>query len=146
MRWEALNSPRVQASMIAIALAYFLSLAVQGSWENYWVLKDGQTATALVIGLHWSGHGNVDYTYFVKEKEYKGYSRRDWRNARYATVEIGDRCPVFFSASHPWLSSLYRPEEVLEGLPVVLLGLLFETFAVATLINPKSRWAFRVGS
>jgi hypothetical protein len=132
--------------MIAIALAYFLSLVVQGSWENYWVMKDGQTDTALVIGLHWSGHGNVDYTYFVKEKEYTGYSRRDYRNARYATVEIGGRCPVFFSASHPWLSSLRRPEEVVEALPVVLLGLLFETFAVATLINPKSRWAFRFGS
>lgn len=119
---------------------------MQGGWENYWVLKDGQTGTALVTGLHWSGHGNVDYSYLVKEKEYKGYGRPDRRNAKYAAVEIGGRCPVFFSVSHPWLSSLYRPEQVLEGLPFVLLILLFETFAIATLIDPKSRWAFRFGS
>jgi hypothetical protein len=143
MRW-GLNSPRTQASIIAIVLAYCLSLAFQNWWLNYWVLKDGQTTTALVIRAHWRGHGKLEYSYLVKEKEYKGYCR--WRRDSHVTTLAGGHNPVFFSASHPWLSSLYRPDEVLEDLPVVLLLLLLEAFAVATLIQPKSRWAFRFGS
>jgi hypothetical protein len=96
--------------------------------------------------LHWAGHNNVNYRYTVDQKEYTGYGKRNWQDPRYSGVEIGGHCPVFFSASHPWLSSLYRPDGVLVGLPMALITLLLEIFAVATLINPKSGWAFRFDS
>ena len=146
MRWQFLNSPRVQGAVLAIALAVPLFSVAQGWWLNYWILMDGQTATAQVTELYWGGHGKVNYRYAVAKVEYTGHSIRNWRDARYSRVGIGEQCPVFFSASHPQLSVLYYPQTVVDAWPMALIILLLEACAVATLINPQNRWALRFGS
>ena len=146
MRLQSLNSPRFQGTILAIALALFLFPILRGWWMNYWILKDGQTGTALITGPYWGGHGNVNYRYVVNAKEYIGHSARNWRDPRYARVEGGEHCPVYFSASHPWVSALYRPDGVVGALPVVILILLLEACALATVINPSNRYALRLGS
>ena len=145
MRLESFGSPRIQGALLTIVLCIPLSFLVQEWWLNYWILKDGQTGTALVTGYSWGGHGHVDYLYAVDQKEYTGRGRRDWRDARYSGVGPGQHCPVYFSASHPWLSALYRPDTVPVALPVGLLILLLQSCAVATLINPMNRWALPLG-
>jgi len=106
---------------------------------SYWILKDGQTGTAIVTDL--GGHGARMYSYSVSQKTFKGRSDTNWNDPRYRDVQPGERCPVFFSASHPWLSLLHPPEIIPPGLPLVLLILLIESGAIATIINPRSRWS-----
>jgi len=74
MRLEFLNSPRVQGALLAMALCMPLFFLAQDWWSNYWILKDGQTGTALVTGSFWGGHGNMNYLYTVNEKQYTGHS------------------------------------------------------------------------
>jgi hypothetical protein len=90
----------------------------------------------------WTGHNGVAYRYTVNHNEYTGKRMRNYRDPRYRNVHPGDKSVVYYSASHPWMSSLRRPDRIGEGLPVALLALLFETIAVITLINPQHKWAF----
>jgi hypothetical protein len=49
--------------------------------------------------------------------------------------------------SHPWLSSLDTTRSIFEGgFPVFLLASFIEFLAVATVINPRGRWAFNLAS
>ena len=130
---------RFAALLLALALGQFLYLRARSAWTNYWLLRDAQHGTALVTSERWSGHGAVNYSYEVDRKEYNGHGGRNWKDEK--KVEVGDRAVVYFSASHPWLSGLYMPGGVLEGLPVILIVLVLETFAVITIIAPRSGWA-----
>lgn len=127
--------------VLALVLCLFLFWWTQDAWTNYWLLRDAQQGTALVTKEHWSGHDAVVYKYVVDQREYIGQSSRNWKDAK--KVQVGERTVVYFSASHPWLSLLYMPETALLGLPVIVLVLVLEVFAMITIIKPKSRWAFR---
>ena len=130
------------ALIVALALGDFLYERARSAWNCHWVLTDAQDGTALVTQEHWSGHGSVDYQYTVGQNQFKGFSVRNPKDQK--KVEIGGQTTVYFSASHPWLSLLYKPdpEDVLPGFPVILVALAFEAFAVITIIKPKSGWAF----
>ncbi|HUK91072.1 MAG TPA: hypothetical protein VLZ81_11775 [Blastocatellia bacterium] len=130
---------RLAASIIACFLGWFLVGFTTNAWRNYWLLKDAQQGVAVVARD--LGHGAVEYRYAVNGVEYTGRSGRDWWPP-YDRVGPGEKAAVYFSASHPELSQLYMPPAVIEGLPVVLIVLIFETFAAVTIINPKSGWAF----
>jgi hypothetical protein len=131
-RWSGL--------ILALVLCLFLFWWTQDAWTNYWLLRDARQGNALVTKEHWSGHDNVVYQYVVEQREYSGRSSRNWKDAK--KVHVGERTVVYFSASHPWLSLLYMPDTALVGLPVIVLVLVLEIFAVITIIRPKSRWAF----
>jgi len=105
-------------------------------------LRDAQKGTAIVTKELWSGHNAVGYRYVVDQKQYSGHSGRNWQDKSYSKVQVGEESVVYFSASHPWLSLLYMPRAVLEGLPVIIIVLIVEAFAVVTIIKPKSGWAF----
>ncbi len=135
-------SPRLVGFVIAIALGDFLFLQARSAWTNYWLLQDGQQGMAIVTNELWSGHNAVGYRYTVNEKEYTGRSGRNWKIEKYSKVPVGGESVVYFSASHPWLSLLYEPRTVIEGLPVVIIVMFFEFFAVATIISPGNKWAF----
>jgi hypothetical protein len=137
-------SPRWIGLIIAIALGDFLFLQVRSAWTNYWLLKDGQPGMAIVTKDYWGGHNVVVYEYAVNQKHYTGRSSRSWQEPRYRNVRAGDESVVYFSASHPWLSLLNKPRIVVEGLPVVIIVLGLELFAVVTIINPRSKWAFNI--
>ena len=131
---------RLTALVLAMALGQFLYLRAESAWTNYWLLTDARQGTALVTNERWSGHGAVGYKYVVDQKQFTGHSGRNWKDPK--RVEVGEETVVYFSASHPWLSLLYMPRGMLEGLPVILIVLVIEVFALITIIKPRSGWAF----
>jgi hypothetical protein len=136
-------SPRLIGLIIAIALGDFLFVRTREAWTNYWLLQDGQQGMAVVTHELWSGHNAVGYRYMVNQQEYVGKSGRNWQEANYSNVQVGGKSVVYFSISHPWLSLLYKPRTVIEGLPVVIIAFLIELFAITTVLNPKKgKWAF----
>ena len=121
---------------------YFVIAPAQETWSNYWLVKDGQAGTAIVTKEVWTGHNVVRYSYQVNQREYTGQDFRSWQDPNYAHVLVGERSPVYFSSSHPWLSALNRPRSVMiEGLPVIVLVWFLIALLAATAINPKSKWA-----
>jgi hypothetical protein len=129
--------------VVALVLCLFLFWWAQDAWTNYWLLRDAQQGTALVTEELPQRRNTVAYKYVVDQREYSGRGSRNWKDGR--KVQVGERAVVYFSASHPWLSHLYMPQTVLEGLPVIVLVLVLEVFAVIAIIRPKSRWAFKFG-
>ena len=127
---------------MACFLGWFLWGQVRSAWLSYWLLTDARSGMAVVSKFVWTGHNVVAYRYTVGGHEYPGQSRRNWQDPKYANVQAGDTAIVYFSASHPWLSCLYMPRTVVEGLPVVIIVLLLESIAIGTIVNPKGRWAF----
>ncbi len=132
---------RIFALVVALLLGWFLAGYAGACWNDYWLLKDGHEGMAIVTYPLWTGHNAVAYRYTVNGKEYTGKSGRNYRDPRYMNVGAGEQSVVYYSTSHPWLSSLRRPEGVGAGWPVVLFVLLLEALAVITIINPRSRWA-----
>ena len=137
-------SPRLVGWIVAIILGAFLFGWVKSTRRNYWLLRDCQEGVAVVTKKSWAGHNAVDYRYTVNQKEYFGSSMRNWQQPKYRRVRAGDQSVVYFSASHPWLSLLYKPQAIVEGLPVLLMAFLLEVCAVATIVNPTSKWAFNI--
>ena len=90
-----------------IVLAYFLICAIRVFWMSYWLAADGKQSTALITREH--AHGVVSYRYSVDDLEYTGSSQRNWGNERYRNIHTGQESIVYFSASHPWISSLETP-------------------------------------
>ena len=131
-RWSGL--------ILALALCMFLFWWAQDSWTNYWLLRDAQQGSALVTKELSLRKNTVAYRYVVEQKEYSGRDARNSKDSKRAL--IGDRTAVYFSASHPWLSRLNMPETALVGLPVIVLVLFLQVFAMITFIKPTSRWAF----
>lgn len=72
-----------------------------------------------------------------------GVSIRNWKDDKYNKIGIGEQTVVYFSASHPWLSLLYKPDRYLDILPL-LIALTLEFFVVMTAVNPKSKWALNL--
>jgi hypothetical protein len=141
---EFLNSRRVQAATVGVLLGALLFIIARVWWANYWIIKDGQTGTALVTGF--GRHNITRYTYIVHQSVYTGSSFHDRSSPRCNSDTWGTHCPVYFSDSRSWLSRLYRPDSVIQGWPVVLIALLVELRALVTLLNPRSRWAFPFGA
>jgi hypothetical protein len=78
---------------------------------------------AVITNEHWGGHGVVVYRYRVGQKVYSGQDHRSWQNPKYAHVMAGENTVVYFSSSHPWLSAINLPRNVvIEGLPVMLVA------------------------
>lgn len=135
--------PRFFILILLIPLVWWLSLQVRSSWKNYWLLADGQPGVAVVAKDYWGGHGQVVYHYEVNGKQYTGVSSRNWKDEKYRTVKIGEQTVAYFSASHPWLSLLYKPDGYLNPLPA-LIALTLAGFVVVTALNPKSKWALNL--
>ena len=135
---------RVTGFIVSVILGgIFVRGYVFGIWTNYWILKDGRSTTAFITQEH--SHGVVSYTYCVGLKRYAGRSQRNWQDPKYRNVHVGQSSIVYYSSSHPMLSSLDGIQSVLPaGLPVFLLASCFLLFAVATVINPQGRWAFNL--
>ena len=141
----------------------FLALVIAlicGAWSfgygsdseaQYWLHQDAQQGKAEVTKVLWTGHNGVAYRYTVDGKEYTGASGRSYRNPRFASVQAGDHSPVWYSASHPWFSTLREPEPASTGfspigVPIVLFILFVEARAVLTVIAPTHRWAIDFNS
>jgi hypothetical protein len=136
------RSQRIVGLAVAVALGYFFLLQARSSWISYWLRTDAQQGTARITEDYWGGHGRVVYRYDVNQKHYTGISGTNWKDPRYDNVRPGHDAIVYYSASHPWLSLLYVPDTVVEGLPVLIIAFLIELVAIVTIIRPGSGWAF----
>ena len=106
-------------------------------------MQDSRQGVAVLTKEYWGGHGQVVYRYVVNEKDYTGVSTRNWQDAKYSKVGIGEEAIVYYSVSHPWLSLLYKPDGFLDVLPA-LVALTLGFFIVITALKPKSKWALNL--
>jgi hypothetical protein len=96
------------------------------------VLRDGIQAPARVTDT--GSRKTIYYTYAAGGKTFTGHGPREYRDPLQANVGVGRDTPVWYSASHPWLSSPRRPEMVLEAFPWIVLVTLFDLLLIALLI------------
>jgi hypothetical protein len=101
--------------VLVIVLGLFLVSWISGVREEHWLLKDAQEGIAMVTKDLWTGHNGVAYRYTVNHKEYTGEGMRNYQDPRYRNVHPGDKSVVYYSASHPWMSRLRRPDRIGEG-------------------------------
>jgi hypothetical protein len=138
-------APRLSALIIALLLGQFFYIQWRSAWTNYWLLTDSREGVATITKELWSGHGQVGYTYAVDQSSYTGKSTRNWQDERYSDVPVGGVSVVYYSASHPWLSLLYKPTTLVGGLPVIIIAFGIELLLVITVVNPRSKWALNLG-
>jgi hypothetical protein len=100
--------------------------------ERYWILHDGVRSTARVTSE--GGHDTIHYTYSAAGTSFSGRGPRDYRDERYAHVGIGGESVVWYSASHPWISTPRWPDSVLIGLPWIVVVTLVDLLFVALLL------------
>lgn len=152
--WRSPSDPKV-SRFLAVAIALICGAWIFGygsdSEAQYWLHKDARQGKAEVTKALWTGHNGVAYRYKVDGKEYIGASGRSYRDPRFASVQAGDHSPVWYSASHPWFSTLREPEPPSTGfspigVPIVLFILFVEARAVLTVIVPTHRWAIDFNS
>jgi hypothetical protein len=128
----------VPAGLIAAFLILYLHL----SWMGFWLRTDGVQVTAMITAEH--SKGQVDYKYNVNGREYAGSSQRNWSHEKYRNVHVGEESIMYYSSSHPGVSSLQDPEFPPSGLPVVIVALVMEFFFVETIINPGGKYALNI--
>lgn len=96
----------------------------------------------MIIKENWAGHDVVVYEYRVGRTVYTGQSRRNRRDPKYGDVRPGEKSPVYFSLSHPWISAFDPPDYVgIDGLPVIVLVWFIEACLLITVFKPDSKWA-----
>ncbi len=131
------------ARLIVLVPMVFLGneirLYVHNVWAEHSLSKDGKTAQAIIIKAN--PKRVFDYRYSVEGKQYVGTCKRDWEDEKVHELKPGEEVTVFFSASHPWLSSFRRSQVAWAALPFVVLMLLFELFFLAVLVDPCGRWS-----
>jgi hypothetical protein len=135
------TSNRILPAVIVVLAGLFLSNSARNAWTNYWLLKDGRIGEAMITSKAWSGVGAFNYTYAVDKRSYEGSGQQGKQ-----PPVVGQRSSVYFSASHPWISALDRPQPVSVGLPAAIVALVLGFFSLLTAINPRSRWAFKLQS
>lgn len=110
-------------------------------WITFWLTQDvGQTAATIT---NEKSHGVVNYSYTINGNQYIGQSQRNREEKE--KVPVGGRTLVYFSTSHPWLSSLQAPTFPPPGMIVFIISLAMEFLFVMTVINPKGKWALQIG-
>jgi hypothetical protein len=136
------RSQRLVGLVVTVGLGYFFFLQARSGWTSYWLRTDGMEGIAKITEDYWGGHGRVVYDYDANQKHYTGISGTNWKDPRYSNARPGNEAIVYYSASHPWLSLLYIPDTIVEGLPVLIIAFLIELIAIVTIIRPGSAWAF----
>ncbi len=131
---------RLQALFLALALSSFcLIIPFRDAWTNYWLSRDGRQARGVVT----AEGGALGYRYRVNRNEYR---------ARCYKIGLGmapdESITVYYSASHPSVSALKLPVSTADGAwPVmILIGWPLEFMAIATVVSPRGKWAYRFGS
>ncbi len=131
---------RLQALFLALALSSFcLIIPFREAWTNYWLSRDGRHARGVVT----AEGAALGYRYRVDRIEYRACCYK---------IGLGmapdESVTVYYSASHPSVSALKLPVSMADGAwPVmILIGWPFEFMAIATVVSPRGKWAYRFGS
>jgi hypothetical protein len=107
-------------------------LMVHDQRKIHWLNTDGTQATATVMAYD---HPLLKYLYQVNGHEYTGRVKTSHE------YDVGEKFDVFFSASHPWISSIGRPPLHFEGgglVPICLgMSMVVLIAVIASLRNEK---------
>jgi hypothetical protein len=123
------------AVVILAFFGYLLFLCVYFVPVDYWIVKDGAKTTALITNDHpWTGHGDVVYSYTVDGQQYTETGSPDWEKPR---PKAGDKCTVYYSVSHPWLSLLRRPKVLVERYAGGIVFLFGMAIAAISILVPE---------
>ena len=88
-------------------------------WRHiYWLNTDGKQAVATVTAVDPPLH---KYAFTVGRSEYTGRVKLP----RDRSMEVGDKFEVFYSTSHPWISSLGKPPLEFKGWGFLVTCCLF---------------------
>jgi hypothetical protein len=137
---------RLQGLVLAFALGSFcLVVPFRDAWTNYWLLRDGRPVRAVVIDLR--EHGTVGYRYRVNGNEYMA-SGYEPKKGSVPSMMPGESMTVYYSASHPSVSETQHPVTMFDhAWPMIIVFFWpFEFMAIATVVSPRSKWAYRFGS
>jgi hypothetical protein len=128
---------RISFLAMAIICGYFFIFEIFSNMRTqYWLNADAKQTMALITKVHGQG---VNYKYRVDGKEYNSESQRNWEH----DVGVGQESIVFYSSSHPWLSSVTTPRfQPLEAI-VLFIAFFAEFLFVMTAINSRSVWALK---
>ena len=125
-----------RGAMLALALLFagMIFGICRNCWHDFWISLDAAQTKATIITER--SHGVYDYQYLVNGIQYVGHGQRGGNLDRNA--HLGGQTFVYFSSSHPWLSSLEMPT-ALPWIPLasIALFLYLEFFAVKYLINSR---------
>jgi hypothetical protein len=137
------NQIRLVMLFPAVMLGSFLFSFAHGCWASFLLSGDASQATATVTNER--SHGVVDYTYVAAGNRYVGHSQRS--SETYPGPPVGGEARVYFSTSHPWLSSLRAPTfpPSLSRILLMIIPLSMEFLIVMTIIDPKGKWALQTG-
>jgi hypothetical protein len=113
-------------TMLALALLVggMIVSAIYDYWAAFWIFQDPKQTSATVIAE--GAHGVCDYQYAVNGIQYAGSGQRGRTLPREA--HVGTQAPVYFSASHPWLSSPETPAPSPWQAPAIIALLLGAEF------------------
>lgn len=130
---SGLKEELVAHSVLVVVLTIAVIMCGRNIHESNWILRDGVLTTAHVTGV--GSHNCVYYTYSVAGTHYSGYGTREYRDPRYASVGTGGQTVLWYSASHPWISSPLRPRAMYDGSPFVIIASALDLLFVACLIS-----------
>jgi hypothetical protein len=102
---------RGAAVWIVFSALFFVFFAGPCHFRESYLLANDTKQTMAVL-TEKQQHGVYSYKYSVADREYSGASQRNWESEKYRNVEVGERAVVFYSASHPWISSLEEPQSL----------------------------------
>lgn len=136
---------RLQALFLALVLgSFFVVDPFLTIWTNYWLVRDGRQVKAVVTDVR--QHGSVGYRYHVNGNEYttSAYCPHQGR----VSCSAGESITAYYSASHPSVSRIEHTESMGYGAwpAMIIFTWPFEFMAIATVVNPRSKWAYRFGS
>jgi hypothetical protein len=110
-------------------------------WTSFLLTEDSiQTQATIAAEL---SHGVVQYKYTVGDKQYVGQSQPN--RERGGNTQVGGVVRVNYCPHHPSLSSLQDPVFPPSQVFLLIIALPVEFFFIATVINPKGKWALKTG-
>jgi hypothetical protein len=110
-------------------------------WMSFMLTEDSRQTQATITNK--LGHGVVQYKYIVDARQYVGQSQPN--RGQVGEAQIGVTVRANYCPHHPSLSSLQDPTFPPSELLLLLIVLPIEFFCIATIVNPKDKWALQTG-
>lgn len=138
-------SKRNQVRLVMLIPTFILGSLIVSTlilcWRSFVLAEDSSQTQATILSE--LSHGVVQYKYTVGDKEYVGQSQPEKESD--AKARIGDHVSVNYCPHHPSLSSLQNPTFPPSRLLLLFIALPIEFLCVATVLNPKGKWALQTG-